>query len=117
MLLKTTFCVFICLGFSNFTLGQNKQYSQDSFRVCSKVIDEIGYFWKLDSLANNGFRRCAAKGIVESKLDRVSKAMLITHLGKPNSISEKFNGDIEFLYYYFDILAMPKDYKAPLATG
>lgn len=39
---------------------------------------------------------------------------MLEKLGKPNEL-RKTNKGIEYVYYYFDIKAMPKGYDAPLA--
>jgi len=102
---------------SNSTLGQQRPNIKDSILITSWNIKDIGYFWRLDSLANNGYRRCVVHRILEAKLDKISKSFLFTHLGKPNRESKRFDGATEYIYYYFDILAMPKSFEAPLATG
>jgi hypothetical protein len=113
--MKSILCIIISLQFSTSTYSQNRPNVKDSM-ICSKVIEEVSYYWRLDSLANNGFRECAYKKVLKSKLDNISKSFLLEKLGKPNEISENFNGDAAFIYYYFDIKAMPKNYEAPLAT-
>jgi hypothetical protein len=113
---------FLCLAFlfsssSNSVLGQQRPNIKDSVKIASWNIKDIGYFWRLDSLANNGYRRCAVHRILDAKLDKMSRPFLFEHLGKPNRESKRFDGSTEYIYYYFDILAMPKSYDAPLGTG
>jgi hypothetical protein len=115
--MKLILSIIVCLLFSSFIYSQSRPNFQDSLTKCSWVIKEVSYFWILDSLANNGYRRCAVSRILESKLDKISKSFLLEKLGKPNRISEKFDGRIEYIYYYFDIMAMPKNYEAPMGTG
>ena len=114
--MKFIVCIALGIMFSNVTYSQPRANIKDSLRKCSDIIEEVSYYWKLDSLANNGFRECAYRKVLKSKLDKISKSFLFEKLGKPNQISEKFNGDTEYIYYYFDIMAMPKNYDAPLAT-
>jgi len=80
----------------------------------SKVIKQLSYYWRIDSLAGNGFRLYSVNELLKSKLDTVSKDFLIEQLGKPNEL-RKTNHGTEYVYYFFDIKAMPKDYDAPLA--
>jgi hypothetical protein len=114
--MKFIACLVFVFHLSNITYCQTRPNVKDSMSRCSNVIEEISYYWKLDSLANNGFRECAYKKVLKSKLDKISKSFLLEKLGKPNEISENFNGDTAFIYYYFDIKAMPKTYEAPLAV-
>jgi hypothetical protein len=114
--MKFITCLVSVFQLSNFAYSQHGATTKDSLKKCSDVIKEVSYYWKLDSLANNGFRECAYKKVLKSKLDKISKSFLLEKLGKPNEISENFNGDTAFIYYYFDIKAMPKTYEAPLAV-
>lgn len=114
--MKLILSIIFCLLFSNFTYSQNRPNFNDSIITVSRIINDVSYFWKLDSLANNGYRSCASERLLKAKLDKISKAFLLEKLGKPSTISEKFNGDIEYIYYTNDILKMPKNFEAPLAT-
>jgi hypothetical protein len=78
--MKFITCLVFVIQFSTFTYSQNRPNVKDSMSRYSKVIEEISYYWKLDSLANNGYRRCASGGILESKLDKISKSFLLEKL-------------------------------------
>lgn len=80
--------------------------------VCSDVIAELSYYWKLDSLGNNGFRRYTYTKFLNCKIDRITKEKLLDNLGKPNRIWDERNG-LEYVYHIFDSRAMPKSYDAP----
>lgn len=103
---------------SSFTIASITCFSQkvrlDSIRYCSDVMTEISYYWKLDSNANNGFRFYTYRMLIDAKIDKIDKAILLSKLGKPNEIRES-NNNIDYRYYYFDIDKMPKDYDAPIA--
>lgn len=77
----------------------------------SKVIKSLSYYWRLDSLANNGFRLYSVDGLFKSKLDTVSKQFLLTNFGKPNEVRNTEYG-LQLIYYYVDPLAMPKNINA-----
>lgn len=53
---------------------------------CSKVIQHLSYFWKLDSLANNGFRVYAFRNLLDSKIDSISADYLTRNFGRPDTI-------------------------------
>lgn len=93
-------------------------YSQksniDSIRSCTEVMNELSYYWKLDSLPSNGFRFYTYHMFLHCKIEKVDKETLLSKLGRPNSIQETNHG-YEYRYYYFDISNMPKGYDAPLA--
>jgi len=76
----------------------------------------LSYYWKLDSLANNGFRLYAYKNILHCKVDKVARAFLFDKLGKPNK-TWKTNKGVDYVYYYYDSKAMPKEFGSPLDCG
>lgn len=107
-----TFIIFIILC--------EVTHSQASNRVSSNlttmVIERLAYDWRIDSLAGNGFRLNSVKELFNSKLDSVSKDFLLSKFGKPNQLRSTNHGT-EYVYYYFDIKAMPKNYDAPAACA
>lgn len=94
--------------------GQKRK--PDTLPTCSAVADELSYYWKLDSLANNGFRRCAMQRFLTCKIDGISADSLLAKLGKPNRM-RRTDQEITCLYYYFDKRTMPKDYDAPMSCA
>ncbi len=102
------------ISFILVTAAQGQQKHSKSEEKTSKVIVSLSYYWKLDSVAGNGFRLYAVDRLLTSKLDTVSKSFLFSYLGKPNAIWNTNHGQ-EILYYYFDYRAMPKGFDAPLA--
>lgn len=102
------FCIALTLF--NVCRGQEKKDSCD----CAKVIDELSYYWKLDSLANNGFRFYTYDRFMKCRLEKVYRALLLDKLGHPNEI-RKTNKGIEYIYYYYDGKSMPKNFDGPPA--
>jgi hypothetical protein len=86
----------------------------DSIPLCSDVLNELSYYWKLDSLANNGFRLYTVSKLLKCRLDSIDKQMLLSKFGPLNSIRE-INFRKCYRYYYFDILKMPKNFDGPEA--
>jgi len=91
-----------------------QKFDQDTSRSCSDIMREIGYYWRLDSLANDGFRYYTYDKFLRCKIDSVNKDFLLSMLGKPNRVWEETNGTY-YVYHYFDITKMPKNYNAPMA--
>lgn len=93
-------------------------YSQgnrrDTVQVCSQLMKELGYFWKLDSLGNNGFRLYTYNKLLRCKIDEVTIAFLFSKLGKPNRVWAEGHG-VVYRYNFFDYSKMPKGYDAPLS--
>ena len=105
--------LIVILFVSSFQATRAQKFIKDTLPT-SKVIHQISYYWRIDSLAGNGFRLYSVNELLKSKLDNVSKDFLIEQLGKPNEL-RKTNHGTEYVYYFFDIEAMPKGYDAPLA--
>lgn len=106
--------ISVILGLGFFKNGFSQKAIVDTSCNCTKVINDLSYYWKLDSLANNGFRLYTYKNLLKCKVDKVYRGLLQDKLGKPNEI-RKTNKGMEYVYYYFDILKMPKGYDAPAA--
>lgn len=90
--------------FMQFICGQD--VSHDTVSTCSKFIAQVSYFWKLDSMANNGFRLYTYKQILNSKIDNVNKSFLLSKLGAPNKI-RRTNKGFEYIYYCYDAKKLP----------
>ncbi len=85
---------------------------------CSLIIEQMGYFWKLDSIGTNGFRLFASEKIIKARIDTVSRDFLISKFGNPNRVWKQLFGKGEILVYHtFDVSKMPKDYDAPLSCS
>jgi hypothetical protein len=94
--------------------SQNEE--QDSIHKCSVLINRMSYYWKLDSLANNGFRLYAYKDLLKCKVDKLTRAFLLEKFGKPNTI-RKTNHGTEYLYYFYDSKAMPEKFGRAFEAG
>ena len=81
--------------------------------LCDNYFKEIGYYWKKDSIGNNGFRWIVAHTWISEFNDSansdctligdtITKALL--YLGKPNRIDSVFNdknNEEELIYDYY----------------
>jgi hypothetical protein len=105
-----SFVVVMCIYAST----HSQKAKVDTSRNCLQVVNELSYYWKVDSLANNGFRRYTYKKFLNCKPDKLYADVLLNKLGKPNE-TRKTNKGTEYIYYYFDIRTMPKNYNAPMA--
>jgi len=104
------FLIFVTLA----VVTHSQAAKKDTLTPTTKILSHLSYYWKLDSLAGNGFRLYTYNQLLKSRLDNVTKELLVESLGKPNQLRNTNHGT-EYVYYYFDIKAMPKDYDAPLA--
>ena len=85
-----------------------KNIQKNKEMLCSTVINEVSYFWGLDSVGSNGFRAATVSKILESKLDTISVTFLLSKLGKPNA-TRKSTSDVEYVYYYFNPYKIPRE--------
>jgi hypothetical protein len=87
------------------------QQTEANSKDVASVVSDLSYFWKLDSLANNGFRLCTYKRIIDAKSDSntVSRGFLSSKLGKPNRVLTSNKG-IEWIYFVLDGKKMAKEY-------
>ena len=104
--------LFFVIAISLCRNGSGQQATIDSTEYCSKIINQVSYYWKLDSLANNGFRLCAYKRLLNCRLDKIYRGLLLDKLGKPNTI-RKTNYGAEYVYYVYDSKAMPQENERP----
>ena len=98
------FITFICLQFS--AISQKKV--KDSLQFCSSEMKATSFFWKKDSLANNGYRLSNVDNFLKCKLDTISLKYMINSLGSPNRI-QKTNQGVEYIYYTYDYRNFPKE--------
>ena len=104
----------ILIAFALFWLGASKLYSQkrvvpDSLS-CSRVIADFSYFWKLDSLANNGFRLVSIPLFTHTIIDKVTPSFLMEKLGKPYEVW-KTRTQVQYVYFIFDQNNVLEKYK------
>ena len=99
-----------CISLSSYS----QKALRDTARTVLQVAKELSYYWKLDSLASNGFRLYTYEEFLKCNRDKVYADELLNRLGKPNKVRQTNKG-IEYLYYCFDKRKMPKNYNAPSA--
>lgn len=75
---------------------------------CSRLLEDISYFWKLDSLGSNGYRMRTYECIKNCHLDGIDTLFLFSKLGKPNEVMKSQN-DISYIYYYLDVRRVPAE--------
>ena len=111
-----TFAILFFIFVSD-TANSQVSDSTDSLK-CSRVLRDLSYFWKLDSLANNGFREANRKKLMACASDTISKDFLLKQLGTPNKLWVN-NHVIEYVYFYHDYNAIQKDqdYDFPKSVG
>lgn len=90
----------------------SQQPESDSSFNCSVILNRVSYFWKLDSLANNGFRLLSYKQILNSKVqnNEVGRAFLLNKLGNPNKVW-RTNKGVEYVYYVYDRKLIPREHE------
>ena len=92
------------LVFNSFS-QEKKENQSDS---CAKYLDHVSYFWRLDSLGQNGFRLYTYHYLRDCKFEKLTLSKLFEKLGKPNFV-EKTNRGTDYYYYYYDGRYLPKE--------
>jgi hypothetical protein len=79
----------------------------------SALIEAHSYWWRLDSLASNGYRLCSSKDFFKENIiiDQVSKDSLVSQFGKPSSIWDTPGDQIIYRYYVYAFKTVPADQK------
>jgi hypothetical protein len=98
--------IFVTIAFLLISATGKTQGSKLDSCKCSETMDQIAHYWKLDSLANNGYRLQVYHKLLACKLENITRSMLLDKLGKPNE-TRKTNHGTEYWYYYFDSKAIP----------
>jgi hypothetical protein len=97
--MKVVFLFFCAILSSGKTYSQkNKVFHSDS---CRYVLNEVSYFWKLDSLANNGFRLYSHEKLLQCKINNITPEEIFDKLGRPDIVRKSSKG-IEYIYYYYN---------------
>jgi hypothetical protein len=103
--MKLFWCLFLTILSNNL-----RAQSTDSSKLrCIDTLKHMSYWWKLDSLANNGYRYETRHRILDCDFKGITKSVLLEVLGSPNEI-KKTNKGVDYRYYYFNIKKMPIDY-------
>lgn len=116
MKMKTQILLVFFIFFFQCAFSQKIPAPMPEVPTTSFLMKDISYFWKMDSLGNNGYRNCSAYNLLKSKLDTISRNYLIDKLGKPTRISIAFNGYESYIYNIFDATMMNSNYRGPLST-
>jgi hypothetical protein len=90
------------------TLGA--QVKKNKIENLSSVVEEVGYFWRLDSNGTNGLRLYTYKRLLNSNLDSIDFKYLLENLGKPNFIKTNIE-TVEYGYVYMNPMKIPYDFN------
>ena len=97
--MKVCFLISSLFCFTIFTNAQ--QTSQ-----LRSVLENISTQWKSDSNSCKGYRLNVSKAVLACKPDSISKAFLLSKLGKPNYTQKFFSGItkknyVAYVYYIY----------------
>ena len=96
--------MFLIAGSTNgFGQGTTGTYSDS----CSRILRDVSYYWKLDSLGQNGYRACNYRRFLNCKMDALTSAEVLERLGKPNFTTRNQNA-FWYFYYFFDGRIIPQ---------
>jgi hypothetical protein len=112
--MKTVQIILFLFAFSGLNQALSQSKYDDSARNCSKVVSELSYFWKIDSLGNNGARYYSYHRLLHCKIDGINPEFLKEKFGRENML-RKTNKGVEYIYFCLDAKALKKDYKGPYA--
>jgi hypothetical protein len=103
--------VYLILFLISISISAFSQQAESNSKDIASVVNDLSYFWKLDSLANNGFKLCTYNRIIDAKSDSntVSRGFLSNKLGKPNRILTSNKG-VEWIYFVLNGKKMTKEY-------
>src|SRR4051812_2068154 len=108
--MKLLICTILMIV-SFWSSSQNKS-DYKKVESSSKVIKAMSGFWRIDSLANNGYRACAAERLLKTQVDTVTVEVLTAYFGKPNSIWSTNKGT-EYIYNCYDSKKDPREKDHP----
>ena len=94
-------------------LSQVQVKEKSNSQSLAKAITGMSYFWKLDSLANNGYRACSFNRLLNARLDSITVDFLISNFGQPNKIWETNKGK-QYVYYCYDHKNIPHEKNNPI---
>ena len=105
--LKKKILPILVLSMMSFSLNAQNSF-HDSLSLCSNMMDVSSYFWKKDSLANNGYRLSTYDKMSNCKLDIISRDALLKYLGRPIRVEKISNNVEEYIYFTYDYRQIPK---------
>ncbi len=104
--MKIIVLLFFCLMLSFEALSQQKAIT--TVDSCLLSLSSVSFFWKKDSLAQNGYRLSVYKSLLSCKYSNITSTILFEKLGQPNRIFQH-SQDVDWLYYYYDGKSLPED--------
>lgn len=70
---------------------------------CLQVIKNVSYYWQIDSLANNGYRRQVWHRLHNCIVDSMYADTVKRYLGTPSKITTySYPSQFSYSYYYYD---------------
>lgn len=112
--MRTIAISIVCLLVHFFVFAQSEK-PELSDSCSNSYLNNVFYFWKLDSLGHNGYRLNTFKNILDCKSLQRSIEFVFEKLGKPNKVSED-NSGVYYYYYYLDGSSIPKEANLPTFT-
>lgn len=100
-ILSTLALLMLCLHFKALCQASKLDYDSSIYK-CSRQIEKLSYYWRIDSLANNGYRREVKDRLRYCIMDSVSENYILDKLGPPTELEEYTNGIKAYCYYYYD---------------
>lgn len=91
-------CLWICIGCR--TQSHIKTNFNDKKELVN-FLESISYFWKNDSMANNGYRDLVVRQLVKYNFNAFNKDSLIEYLGAPSRKSTLSGFENETYDYFF----------------
>ncbi|MBL0269179.1 MAG: hypothetical protein IPP99_11085 [Chitinophagaceae bacterium] len=104
--MKIIVLLFFCLMLSFEAVSQQK--ANAPLDSCLLRLSSVSFFWKKDSVAQNGYRLSVYKGLLSCNYSNMTSTILFEKLGQPNRISQHSKG-VGWLYYYYDGKMLPVD--------
>jgi hypothetical protein len=104
--MRKTYFILLFLISANFCFGQNGVIDVND--SCFKIPSVDAYFWRQDSIGNNGFRSLYYKHFLKCKYSNHSLEYITQILGKPNGRIESNKGTTLY-YFYLNGETLPKE--------
>ncbi len=68
---------------------------------CTKILKHVTYYWRTDSLANNGYRSVVEHRLRNCIIDSVSVDSVRYYLGDPSEVRTYLHPEDQFSYVYY----------------
>lgn len=93
------------------------QTGKKSICDCSKVLPLVSDKWKLDTLANKGYRSKLFRDLRDCRVDTFSITALIKYLGPPTKIMTYQDGEKGYRYNFYDWMYLDSSQKEVMGYG